>query len=220
MKKIEKKRGFTLLEMLVVIGIIVMLSGALLVGIDRVRKSAQRTKAQETVSNTATALGLIFQKEMAWPRLLITYNNRQLEAEPSHVFVRHNLLGLTFDSNSYNPSTRKGTIKLIGADRCGIVDPWAAAVLKRQRASNAEKDGLLLKVSTGGTVKDHILWYAIDEDGDGITKVSHPKDGEIQVRAPACVWCAGADGVLGSHKRHEKASAGDVYSWTRAQEVK
>ena len=218
--KVDRKKGFSLLEMLVVIGIIVMLSGALLIGIDRVRKSAQRTKAQETVSNTATALGLIFQKEMAWPRLLIAYNNRQLEAEPSHVFVRHNLLGLTFDSNSYNPSTRKGTIKLVGADRCGIVDPWAAAVLKRQRASNAEKDGLSLKVSTGGTVKDHILWYAIDEDGDGITKVSHPKDGEIQVRASACVWCAGADGVLGSHKRREKASADDVYSWTRAQEVK
>ena len=216
----RSQSGFTLMEMMVVIGIIMMLSGALFFGMDKVRKSAQRTKAQETVSNTATALGLIFQKEMAWPKLLLDYNTRQLEAEPSHVFVRHNLLGLTFDSNSYDPSTRKGSIKLVGSDRCGIVDPWAAAVLKGQRASNSEKDGLSLKVGTGGTVKDHILWYAIDDDGDGITKVSHPKDGEIRVRATACVWCAGADGVLGSYKRSEKASADDVYSWTVAQEVK
>ena len=214
------RRGFSLIEMLIVVGIIAILSGALIVGMDRIRKTAQRSKAQEVVSNTATALGFIFQKEMAWPRLLISYNNRQLEAEPSHVFVRHGLMGLSFDSKSFNPSTRKGKITLTGVDRCGIVDPWAAAVLKRQQASSTENDGLALKVETGGTVRDHILWYAIDDDGDGITKVSHPRDGTISVRAPACVWSTGADGVLGSMKRREKASADDVYSWSRQQEVK
>jgi len=60
----KSKSGFSLIEMLVVIGIISVLSGALIMGIDRVRKTAQRSKAQEIVSNTATALGLIFQKEM------------------------------------------------------------------------------------------------------------------------------------------------------------
>ena len=210
------KRGFSLVEMLVVIGIIAVLSGALVVGLDRVRKTAQRSKAQEIVSNTATALGVIFQKEMAWPKLLIDNNNKQLKATPSHVFVRHGLLGLTYDASSYAASK---TIKLMGTDCCGIVDPWAAAVLKRN-ASKSENDGLSLKVDTGGKVEDHILWYAIDDDGDGITKVLHPKDGEISVRASACVWSAGADGVLGSMKSRDKASADDVYSWARGQEVK
>ena len=212
----KDKRGFSLVEMLVVIGIIAILSGALVVGMDRVRKTAQRSKAQEIVSNTATALGAIFQKEMAWPQLLIKNNNKQLTAAPSHVFVRHGLLGLTYDATSYASSK---TIKLMGSDRCGIVDPWAAAVLKRN-ASKSENDGLTLKVDTGGTVKDHILWYAIDVDGDGITEVKHPKDGNISVRASACVRSGGADGELGSLKRREKASADDVYSWARGQEVK
>ena len=215
----KSKSGFSLIEMLVVIGIISVLSGALIMGIDRVRKTAQRSKAQEIVSNTATALGLIFQKEMGWPKLLLSWSGRQLEAEPSHVFVRFNLLGLSYDSRSYTASSHKGTIKLIGADRCGIVDPWATAVLKR-KTSSAEKDGLELKVDTGGKVKDHILWFAVDDDGDGITEVNIPNSSAIRVRAPACVWSAGADGVLGKYGQRNKDADDDVYSWSRGQEVK
>lgn len=219
-RKKKGKAGFTMVEMLVVVGIIAVLSGALIAGMDRMRKTAQKAKVQETVSNTATALGAIFQKEMAWPQMLIRYNNRQLEAEPSHVFVRHGLLGLSYDSSSYAPNDRsKRIIRLTGADRCGIVDPWAAATLKRQRVSSAEKEGLTLKVDTGGTVQDHILWYAIDYDGDGITE-ANVNGTEIKVRAPACVWSAGADGVLGEYGKHSKAGADDVYSWARSQEVK
>ena len=215
----NRKKGFSLVEMLVVIGIISVLSGALIMGIDRVRKTAQRSKAQEIVSNTATALGIIFQKEMGWPQLLLNWSGKQLEAEPSHVFVRFNLLGLSYDSKSYNASTRKGTITLVGADRCGVVDPWATAVLKR-KTSSSERDGLALKVDTGGTVQDHILWFAIDDDGDGITEVNIPGSPAIRVRASACVWSAGADGVLGKYGRRDKAADDDVYSWSRGQEVK
>ncbi len=218
MKK-DRKKAFSLIEMLVVIGIIAVLSGALIVGLDRVRKTAQKSKAQEIVSNTATALGIIFQKEMGWPQLLLNWSGKQLEAEPSHVFVRHNLLGLSYDSRSYDASSRKGSIKLIGADRCGVVDPWASAVLKRIKSSS-EKDGIGLKVDTGGTIKDHILWFAVDDDGDGITEVNIQGSPTIKVRAPACVWCAGADGRLGSYSKHDKYSADDVYSWSRGQEVK
>ena len=215
----KRSEGFSLVEMLVVIAIISILSGALLVGMDRVRKTAQRSKAQEIVSNAATALGIIFQTEMNWPKLLVNNNNGQLNARTSHVFVRHNLLGLSFDATKYSPSTHKGTITLTGADRCGVVDPWAAAVLKRVN-SKSEDTGLELKVSTGKTVKDHILWYAIDDDGDGITEVKIQGGGTVRVRASACVWGAGADGVLGSYGKRSKDSADDVYSWTKSQEVK
>ena len=216
----KSRNGFSLIEMLVVIGIISILSGALLIGMDRVRKTAQRSKAQEIVSNAATALGVIFQTEMNWPKLLLNNNNGQLNARTSHVFVRHNLLGLSFDSSKYDPhDPNKKTIALTGADRCGIVDPWAAAVLKRVN-SKSEDTGLELKVSTGKTVKDHILWYAIDEDGDGITEVRITGSGTVRVRASACVWGAGADGVLGAYGKRSKDAADDVYSWTKSQEVK
>ena len=216
----KTQAGFTMIEMLVVIGIIAVLSGALFVGVDRVRKTAQRSKAQEIVSNTATALGIIFQNEMNWPKILVNNNNGQLDARTSHVFVRHNLLGLSYDTTSYIPNNPdRRTIKLSGVDRCGIVDPWAAAVLKRV-VSTTEGDGLSLPVSTGKTVKDHVLWYAVDTDGDGVTEVNMAGGGSVKVRAPACMWCAGADGELGTYGQRSKAAADDVYSWTRAQEVK
>ena len=217
MKK-RLKEGFTLIEMLVVIGIIAVLSGSLIIGMGRIRKSAQRTKAQETVSNAASALGIIFQTEMNWPKLLVNNNNKQLDARTSHVFVRFGLLGLSYDTKQYNASSRKGKIVLIGADRCGVVDPWAITTLKRN-SSASEGSGEELKVDTGGTVKDHILWYAIDEDGDGVTEAD-VNGTAVKVRAPACVWCAGADGELGPYKgKRTKASADDVYSWSRGQEV-
>ena len=215
----REKSGFTLIEMLVVMGIIAVLAGSLIVGMGRIRKTAQRAKAQEIVSNTATALGAIFQAEMNWPKLLVNNNNGQLDARTSHVFVRFKMMGLSYDTQSYDVYNRKGTIKLTGADRCGIVDPWATAVLKRV-PSSAEGSGTELKVDTGRTVKDHILWYAIDVDGDGITE-ANVNGTAVKVRASACVWGAGADGVLGNYGgKRTKESADDVYSWGRGQEVK
>ena len=213
------RNAFTLIEMLVVMGIIAVLAGSLVVGMGRIRKTAQRAKAQEVVSNAAAALATIFQTEMNWPKLLVNNNNNQLDARTSHVFVRFKLLGLAYDTQSFDIANRKGTIKLMGTDRCGIVDPWAAAILKRVNSA-AEGSGTELKVDTGGTVKDHILWYAIDVDGDGITEAS-VNGTSVKVRAPACVWGAGADGVLGAYGgKRSKTAADDVYSWSRGQEVK
>ena len=161
-----RRNGFSLVEVMVVIGIISVLSGALIMGMGRVRKAAQRSKAQEAVSNAATALGVMYQKEMNWPRLLVNNNNGQLDARTSHAFIPAGLLGLAYDTKLYNKANRSGTITLIGADRCGVVDPWASALLKRT-PSSSEGDGAGLAVPTGGTVQDHILWYAIDLDGGG-----------------------------------------------------
>ncbi len=213
------KKGFTLVEMLVVMGIIAILSGSLIMGIGHMSKTAQRQKAQEIVSNAAAALGIIFQTEMNWPKLLVNNNNKQLDARTSHVFVRHKLLGLAYDSQKYNADLRRGVISLVGADRCGVVDPWAATALKRVNSA-AEDSGLDLPVSTGKKVRDHILWYAIDLDGDGITE-ANVNGTAVKVRASSCVWSAGADGVLGPYKgKRDKNSLDDVFSWSRGQEAK
>ena len=50
------RTGFTLIEMMVVIGIIAILAAALMGGYSHVVKSAQRSKAVEAVSNARTAL--------------------------------------------------------------------------------------------------------------------------------------------------------------------
>nr|MCR5838000.1 type II secretion system GspH family protein [Kiritimatiellia bacterium] len=50
-----KRRGFTLIEMLVVIGIIAMLMGVLLASVSTFLKTAEKARCQELVANTATA---------------------------------------------------------------------------------------------------------------------------------------------------------------------
>ena len=68
----RKNKGFTLIEILVVIGIIAVLSGALMMGFGRVTRSAQRAKATELVSQTAQALVVLRQKNgRTWPSVLV-----------------------------------------------------------------------------------------------------------------------------------------------------
>lgn len=207
--RMNAKKGFTLIEMLVVIGIIAILTGSLIVGMGKMRQTAMKSRAQEIVSNAATALSIIFQKEMNWPKLLTSnFKNGgygRLDENVCKAFVTHGLLGLAKDPDS-------STIKLVGADRCGLVSPWATDVLKRH-----EGEGKSLAVPSGGTVQDHVLYYAIDTDGDGITEASVGGQ-NVKIRASAMVWCAGADG---KEDKYTGAGKGDdVYSWGRKQEEK
>ncbi len=210
-------RGFTLIEMLVVLGIIAIISSALLVGFGSVSKTAQRARAQETVSNVATALNMLLQAKGAWPvdrqNALRSYGGQDGEGkgcveDVAKVFVKYNLLGIAFTGSKDEPVLR-------GADQYGIVDPWAVAVLKRGRNSNAST-----KVPSGGTVRSHIIYYAIDTDLDGITEAKVCGE-DIKVRASAIAWCAGGDGELGqSYSTRDRANVDNVYSWRRDQEVR
>ena len=197
--------------MLVVIGIIAILGGASMLGYSKIVKSAKKAKTQELVSNAATALTHILSKnDGVWPDDLIarvSSGNGKLDADTAKVFIRFSLLGL-----SYNQKTANGDAsqyRLTGKDRCGIVDADAEAVLKRSTQASTGT-----KVPTGGTIADHILRFAIDEDGDGITEAQVEGGGTLKIRATAVVWSAGPDGKVdyGSYGRND-----DVYSWRPAQ---
>ena len=216
------RKGFTLIEMLVVIGIIAVLIGASIGGYSAMTKSAEKARCQELVSNVATALTALFQQEESWPKLLASQGatDGKLDEKVAYAIVSNGRKYFSLTKSSDGRS-------LGGHDRFGILTPWAQAVVKRlgTAASKSSKVGSM-------TVDDHILHYALDLDGDGRITGANVGGKSVDVRATAIVWCCGKDGVIdpypygqggkGGKGSSSGASGGktdDVYSWTPAQTI-
>jgi type II secretory pathway pseudopilin PulG len=196
--------------MLVVIGILAVLMGASLGGYSTFVKKAQRVRAVELVSNVQTALESVMQREGSWPRAVLAGNNGgngEITSEVGAALARRGVMSLTYKTTEQDGEK---VYRLTGLDQCGVVSPWATAAIKRAASGGSVGDSL--RVPEGGTVADHRLRYAVDDDYDGITEVSDSRARPCKVRASACVWCYGMDGKPGTKD--------DVYSWSAEQEVR
>jgi prepilin-type N-terminal cleavage/methylation domain-containing protein len=199
------KKGFTLIEMLVVIGIIAVLAGASIGVFAKASKKAQLAKGRELVSNVATALATIYQQSGRWPEALVDANGQndwKLGEAAALVLARKGVLSLSYKNVN-------GVYTLTGPDRFGIVDPWAYAVLKRD-----ESFGKSAPVPSGKTVDDHFLRFAIDVDGRGFTEATVCGK-KISVRAPAIVWSTGPDGRFDDFDKAGRSD--DIFSFRIGQ---
>lgn len=207
------KKGFTLIEMLVVIGIIAVLVGASIGGFSAMTKSAENTKCQELVSNAATALTAMFQDTGVWPQRLANQGASDGELDQFTAYA------LVAKKKYFSLTVQNG--KLAGLDRFGIVSPWATAVIKRKGSMASLSDVVSSSPAHGSmTIKDHILHYALDLDGDGIIKGASVGGQMIDVRATAIVWCGGRDGFIDPYPfagGGRRGNSDDVYSWTPGQ---
>ena len=79
------RKGLTLVEILVALGIISILIGASAAGYSRMTRAADKARCQELVSNTAVALTQYFNRNGSWPKVLIT------EAQGEGVFCNAQL---------------------------------------------------------------------------------------------------------------------------------
>ena len=205
------ERGFTLIEMLVVLGIIAILVAASIGGYSKMTRSAERAKEQELVHDVATALTVLFQQEGIWPKRLAENGatDGKLDARTAYALVA--------GSRSYLSLTKDGNAKtLSGLDRFGIVTTWALATIKRL-GNRADLSSPV--AGTSRTVDDHILHYALDLDGDGIIENASVGGAAVNVRATAIVWSCGRDGVISPYPYGGGGSGGngptdDVWSWT------
>ena len=224
-----RRTGFTLIEMMIVIGIIGILAAALTGAYGLMVKSAQRSKAVEAVANAKSALETLYmRKDNTWPPAIINARTHEggyhvMDENVAKELFRNNLLNVDCKKMSDEGGLDGYTLR--GVDRFGIADPWAQDVIRR-KAQQATKS---TSVSSGGTVEDHLIYFAVDQNDDGFVDRSEGAPVN-RVRAKVITWCAGADGGLGdcsSDKRGKTTvngrtvSNGDnVYSWQRAQEDK
>ncbi len=187
------KKGFTLVELLVVIGILGILMSVLVVSLRSAPQKAEMAKCSELVQNTKVALTKIFDENGFWPQVLISNNNSDKGLDATAAYPLRNLMSLSYNSDSK---------KLTKLNKFGIVTPWAEQYIKNNGSSCSETDEV---PTVGGTIADHRLRYALSLDGSGsIKNVTVASTIEIEnndeasqsvdIRAIAAVWCRGPRG--------------------------
>lgn len=191
--------GFTLTEMLVVLGIIGILSASLLGSFGYLKTTAWQSRAQSQVHLVSTALTIYLQTERSWPVALL--NNTEFNAEACSVLQEAKLLDVT-TWKSYASRTKN----LDSPDRHGLLDPWGKAIM-RKNANASESD-----------VSDHRLQYRLDKDFDGYVDGTEGAPQGVRVRAAVLVWSRGPDGMDDLNSRNPKARGrypyDDRLSWS------
>lgn len=199
MKK-HAKKGFTLVEMLVVMGLIAILLGMMVGGFTVVQNIAWQTRSQELVSNVATALTLYIQREGTWPTEILT-SGGVVNNQVCKVLQQSRLLDVTTVKSD-------GSINQNSPERFGLLSPWGQRLLRKSPRMTASLGSL----PPDALIRKHMLQFRVDLDYDGKIDSSDSQLGTIPgrgtpIRASAIVWSCGPngkdDGDTGAKKPRE-----------------
>jgi len=192
------KRGFTLIEALLTISIIVVMVAASVGSYSAMTRAADKARARDLVQQVAQALAAMHDNDNGqWPLRMAAVGETggKLDDLVSYQFVATGVRYLTLNASGG---------KLIGYDRFGVLDPWGMAIMKRKGPKTTLKD-----------VEDHLIWFAVDEDGDGVIEGVKVGGEAVTVRATAIAWCGGKDGKIEPYSKSHRSD--DVHSWTVGQ---
>lgn len=168
----NKQSGYTLVEMLVVIGIIALLAVAFMSSFSYVQRMAWKSQTQTLVSNAANALNFYLQKERGWGDL---ENKTEFDEEVCLILRNAAVLDSTIKA--------AGDVKANASiDRYGLLDAWG------QRKLRGNPD-LAVNIA-----KQHRLQFRLDLNLDGKVDSSEDSPNGLEIRASALVWSRGPDG--------------------------
>lgn len=183
-KILRRGTGFTLIEMLVVIGIIGLLMGLLFPAIQALKNAANRARAEQDLASFDTAIKGYFSEYGKYPL--------QVDATQDRVYV---------------DTTYVQLLQILRADSSYVnIDQWnSRRTVYLEVAEKAVVAGAL-KDPWGNDYK-----VAVDMDFDNSTDTSAASGYGVISNRTVTAWSFGRDGVSGSNAAERKD---DVLSWT------
>jgi prepilin-type N-terminal cleavage/methylation domain-containing protein len=185
--KTRANKGFTLVEMLVVMGLIGLLVAMMTGALKYAQNVAWQARAQELVSNVATALTIYISREGVWPKEILE-SGGVVDNEVCKVLQQARLLDVTTVKSD-------GSINQNSPERFGLLSPWGQRMLSR----NPKMTASLGSLPTDAALRKHMLQLRVDINLDGKIDSSDgqlgalPGEGSI-IRASAMVWACGPNG--------------------------